>query len=153
MEIDSFKQFEKFLASHVPPKEAVFKNDAGIKRMGYFMKLLGNPQNKIKVIHIAGTSGKGSTAYLTGHILWSQGFRVGLSVSPHILDIRERMQIFDLPRKSKPQARAKNTRCASNLPSKKLILKYFSEIQPTIKVMGKSKYGPPTFFEICIIRN
>ncbi|HOF42778.1 MAG TPA: hypothetical protein PLF86_02915, partial [Candidatus Moranbacteria bacterium] len=51
MEIDSFKQFEKFLASHVPPKEAVFKNDAGIKRMGYFMKLLGNPQNKIKVIH------------------------------------------------------------------------------------------------------
>jgi dihydrofolate synthase/folylpolyglutamate synthase len=60
------------------------------------------------------------------------------------------MQIFDLPRKSKPQARAKNTRCASNLPSKKLILKYFSEIQPTIKVMGKSKYGPPTFFEICI---
>lgn len=104
--------------------------DIGIKRARYFMKLLGNPQNKIKVIHIAGTSGKGSTAFLISHILQSQGFEVGLSISPHVFDIRERMQINN------------------KLPDEKLVLRYFNHILPIIKEMEKSKYGSPTFFEI-----
>ncbi len=104
--------------------------DIGLKRAKFFMKLLGNPQNKIKVIHIAGTSGKGSTAHLTSHILKSQGFSVGLSISPHVFDIRERMQINN------------------ELPNEKLVLKYFNQILPSILHMEKSKYGMPTFFEI-----
>lgn len=94
------------------------------------MRLLGNPQNKLRVIHIAGTSGKGSTAYLTSHLLQSQGFRVGLSISPHIFDIRERIQINN------------------KFPTEKLILKYFNQILPTILKMEKCQYGMPTYFEI-----
>ncbi|EKE25165.1 MAG: hypothetical protein ACD_5C00267G0001 [uncultured bacterium] len=130
MKITNLKQFEEFLKSRIPSREALFVGDIGIKRAKYFMRLIGDPQNKIKVIHIAGTSGKGSTAYLTSHILQSQGFKIGLSISPHVFDIRERMQIDN------------------NLPSEKLILKHFNQILPIILKMEKSKYGSPTFFEI-----
>ncbi len=54
---------------------------------------LGNPQQDLKIIHVAGTSGKGSTTTLVSKILESQGFKVGTFVSPHIVDIRERIQI------------------------------------------------------------
>ncbi|HEX8974483.1 MAG TPA: Mur ligase family protein [Patescibacteria group bacterium] len=104
--------------------------DIGLRRAKYFMRLLGNPQNKIKVIHIAGTSGKGSTAHLMSRMLQSQGFNVGLSISPHVFDIRERFQISNSP------------------PNEKLVLEYFNQMLPTIRKMEKTKYGSPTFFEI-----
>lgn len=130
MKINDLQQFEDFLKTRIPSREALFMGDIGLKRARYFMKLLGNPQNKLKVVHVAGTSGKGSTAYLTSHILQSQGFKVGLSISPHIFDIRERMQIDNA------------------LPDKKLVLKYFNQILPIIQKMERTKYGSPTFFEI-----
>lgn len=132
MQIKTMPQFEAYLKARIPTREALFVGDLGLQRAKYFMRVLGNPQNKIKVIHIAGTSGKGSTAYLTSHLLQSQGFRVGLSISPHIFDIRERLQINN------------------KLPSKKLILKYFNQILPTILKMEKCRYGMPTYFEILV---
>lgn len=130
MKFKTLAQFEAFLQTRIPTRDALFMGDIGLKRAKFFMKLLGNPQNKLKVIHIAGTSGKGSTAHLISHILKSQGFSVGLSISPHIFDIRERMQINN------------------ELPSEKMVLKYFNQILPMILQMEKSKYGMPTFFEI-----
>ena len=57
------------------------------------MHLLGDPQEKLKIIHVAGTSGKGSTCYLISSLLESQGFKVGLHQSPHLTDVTERFQI------------------------------------------------------------
>ncbi|EKE20374.1 MAG: hypothetical protein ACD_8C00010G0003 [uncultured bacterium] len=130
MEIKNLAEFEDFLKSRIPTRADLFMGDIGLRRAKHFMKLIGNPQNEIKVIHIAGTSGKGSTAHLTSHILASQGFSVGLSISPHVFDIRERMQIND------------------QLPNEKMVLKYFNQILPMILKMEKSKFGMPTFFEI-----
>lgn len=56
-------------------------------------KLLGNPENKFKSIHVAGTNGKGSTSHLLASILQSAGFKVGLYTSPHLKDFRERIKI------------------------------------------------------------
>lgn len=56
-------------------------------------KLLGNPENKFKSIHIAGTNGKGSTSHLLASILQNAGFKVGLYTSPHLKDFRERIKI------------------------------------------------------------
>lgn len=56
-------------------------------------KLLGNPENKFKSIHIAGTNGKGSTSHLLASILQSAGYKVGLYTSPHLKDFRERIKI------------------------------------------------------------
>lgn len=55
--------------------------------------LLGNPQEQYPIIHIAGTNGKGSTAAFLSSLLQQEGFRVGLTTSPHLIDIRERIQV------------------------------------------------------------
>jgi dihydrofolate synthase/folylpolyglutamate synthase len=57
------------------------------------MEFLGNPQDKYKVIHVAGTSGKTSTAYYAAALLKAAGKRVGLNVSPHADTINERVQV------------------------------------------------------------
>lgn len=148
MQIKTFSQFEKFLHSRIPTREALFQGDLGLKRAKYFMKLLGNPQNKLRVIHIAGTSGKGSTAHIMSHVLQSHGFSVGLSISPHVLDIRERAQVFRSTAPAVSRTRTTKAGHANHLPSKKLVLKYFNEILPIILKMEKCPYGMPTFFEI-----
>ena len=52
-----------------------------------------NPHTKFKSIHIGGTNGKGSTSHMIASILQSQGYKVGLYTSPHLVDFRERMRI------------------------------------------------------------
>ncbi len=56
-------------------------------------KELGNPENKIKTIHIAGTNGKGSTSSMVASVLQEAGYKVGLYTSPHLKDFRERIKI------------------------------------------------------------
>ena len=55
--------------------------------------ILGNPQNDLKCIHIAGTNGKGSVTHIIASILQEQGYKVGVFVSPHYKDYRERIKI------------------------------------------------------------
>lgn len=55
--------------------------------------LLGNPENKFKSIHIAGTNGKGSTSHLIASVLQEAGYKTGLYTSPHLKDFRERIKI------------------------------------------------------------
>ena len=57
------------------------------------LERLGNPDKKLKYIHIAGTNGKGSTAAFCSSSLFEAGFKTGLFTSPHILSYRERIQI------------------------------------------------------------
>ena len=54
---------------------------------------LGNPQNKFKTIHIAGTNGKGSTSHMLASILQEAGYKTGLYTSPHLYDFRERIKV------------------------------------------------------------
>ena len=54
---------------------------------------LGNPQNKFKSIHVAGTNGKGSTSHMLAAILQTAGYKTGLYTSPHLNDFRERIKI------------------------------------------------------------
>lgn len=56
-------------------------------------RLLGNPENKFKSIHIAGTNGKGSTSHMLASVLQAAGYRTGLYTSPHLKDFRERIKI------------------------------------------------------------
>ena len=65
----------------------------GLHRMQEMMEKMGNPQKKLKFIHIAGTNGKGSTAAMTASILTKAGYKTGLFTSPFIYRFHERMQI------------------------------------------------------------
>ena len=62
--------------------------------MGNLLKELGNPQKKLKFVHIAGTNGKGSTAAFTASILAASGYTTGLFTSPHIERFSERVRVL-----------------------------------------------------------
>lgn len=72
---------------------AVFKNEKSFERSKEILASLGDPQNSHPAIHVAGTSGKGSVCYLIDAILRAHGKKTSLLVSPHVYDIRERIQI------------------------------------------------------------
>jgi len=70
---------------------AAYKAD--LRNTTALCKILGNPENKFKSIHIAGTNGKGSTSHLLSSVLQESGFKTGLFTSPHLKDFRERIKI------------------------------------------------------------
>lgn len=65
----------------------------GLSRIKALLDRMGNPQNELKFVHIAGTNGKGSTLAFTSEILRAAGYRVGRYVSPTIADYLERFQV------------------------------------------------------------
>ena len=65
----------------------------GLARMQNLMDHLGNPEKDLQCIHIAGTNGKGSLAAMTSSILTAAGYKTGLTISPYVVDFRERFQI------------------------------------------------------------
>lgn len=72
---------------------ARFRIELGLERIEKILKLLGNPQDDFKIIHIAGTNGKGSVCAITAKILECAGFKTALYTSPHLVDYTERMKI------------------------------------------------------------
>ena len=70
-----------------------FGSQLGLDRMRKLLKLLKNPQDKLKFIHVAGTNGKGSTVKMSDEILQKAGYKVGIYTSPFVIDFRERFQI------------------------------------------------------------
>lgn len=64
-----------------------------VERAGKLLELLGNPDKNLKIIHIAGTNGKGSVCSYIDDILKKSGYKTGLFTSPHLVTIRERIQV------------------------------------------------------------
>ena len=67
--------------------------DLSLVRIEALMKKLGNPQEKMKIIHVAGTNGKGSICSMTSSVLIESGFKVGVYTSPHLRKYNERITI------------------------------------------------------------
>lgn len=78
----------------------------GLYRMEAILEALGNPERKLKSIHIAGTNGKGSTAAMITAFAKAHGLRVGTFTSPHMDIIRERIQLDGVPLEEEPFGQA-----------------------------------------------
>lgn len=65
----------------------------GLDRMKNLLQHLGNPEQDLQCVHIAGTNGKGSLAAMTAAILTAAGYKTGLTISPYVVEFRERFQI------------------------------------------------------------
>ena len=65
----------------------------GLDRIGELCERLGNPQNKLKFIHVAGTNGKGSFCSMLESVLRKAGYKTGLYTSPYIKEFNERMRV------------------------------------------------------------
>lgn len=79
-----------------PPRRRQ-KGALSLKRPQRLLKELGDPQNGLRCVHIAGSKGKGSVAAMLTQMLMGNGLKVGLYTSPHIVDVRERIVINDDP--------------------------------------------------------
>lgn len=81
-----FQRINYERTTDIPYRSRNFKLD----RMQAFMHALGNPEGKLKIIHVAGTKGKGSTSAFLSNILWKAGYHVGRFTSPHLERLEER---------------------------------------------------------------
>ena len=70
----------------------VFGSKPGLERISELLNKLGNPQNDLKFIHVAGTNGKGSVCTMLSNIYMKAGLKTGLYTSPYVVDFRERIQ-------------------------------------------------------------
>ena len=71
----------------------MFHIEPGLSRMNSVLEVLGHPERRFKVIHIAGTNGKGSVSACLESVLRTSGYKTGLYTSPHLVDLRERIQV------------------------------------------------------------
>jgi dihydrofolate synthase / folylpolyglutamate synthase len=95
---NSYNRAVKYLVHEVPKtSRKVFDDDSTLKKNQHLAAALNNSQNVHPAIHVAGTSGKGTICYLIDTILRAHSKYTGMFVSPHVYDIRERIQINGQP--------------------------------------------------------
>jgi len=82
----------------------------GNARMEALLQGLGSPHKTLRVVHVAGTKGKGSTVAMAAAILQAAGYKTGQYLSPYVYDVRERIQINAVPIPQADFARTNRTR-------------------------------------------
>jgi dihydrofolate synthase/folylpolyglutamate synthase len=110
-----------------------FGINLGLGRIRSLLERLGNPERSLKVVHIGGTNGIGSTSAFLAAILRAAGYRVGMYISPHLEDYRERMTIN------------------GEWISKADLFSVLKEIKPHLQDMVDSGTEHPTEFEISTV--
>jgi len=91
----NYKETLNYLFSRLPmyQRKGITAYKTDLNNIIVASKKLGNPHEKFKSVHIAGTNGKGSTAHILSSILQESGYKIGLYTSPHLKDFRERIKI------------------------------------------------------------
>ncbi|MBO4433641.1 MAG: bifunctional folylpolyglutamate synthase/dihydrofolate synthase [Clostridia bacterium] len=92
----------------------------GLSRIKELCRLLGDPQEKVKYIHVAGTNGKGSVCAMLNEILIRSGLKTGLFTSPHLCCFEERIRVggFDMPKSRLAEIIGKVKNCADKMSDK-----------------------------------
>jgi dihydrofolate synthase/folylpolyglutamate synthase len=107
--------------------------DLKLERMIALLDRLGNPHRHLRVVHVAGSKGKGSTAALVASILRRAGHCTGLFTSPHLCRVEERIQVDDEPISSRE------------------LTALLNEVAPAVRALdaqGAAEHGSATFFEV-----
>ena len=102
----------------------------GLERIREILKRAGNPQDKYKIVHIAGTNGKGSTAAFYDFALRETGLKVGRFTSPHLSSYRERITVN------------------GELIPEDDLAEVVTELQSIVEAVAADGFGPPTEFEL-----
>ena len=122
--MNSEKTLEKLQATKRGEK------DNSLNRMRSLMLELKNPEKNLKIIHVAGTNGKGSVSKILNDVLIKNGYNVGLFSSPYIYDFRERIQINN------------------NLIEKENVMKFYNEVLDAEYKIMKKGYTKLSQFEV-----
>ena len=93
-----YAQALAFWFGHVNYEQrAPASGDLKLDRMRALLRLLGEPHTRLRVIHVAGSKGKGSTSAMLASVLRRAGYRTGLFTSPHLTRVEERFQVDGVP--------------------------------------------------------
>lgn len=111
-------------------KVGMFGSNYGLERTYRILEILGSPQNNIKIIHVAGTNGKGSITAMITSLLREYGFKVGMYTSPFLEVFEERIQINN-----------------TNIP-KEVLGELVGEVKNAVDTVVSEGYSHPTEFEI-----
>jgi len=103
----------------------------GLENTFRLAELVGNPQNRLRFIHVAGTNGKGSTCAMLESIYRAAGLRVGLFTSPHLVSFRERIQVN------------------GQLIAERQVVEQVQAIRKVLENFPKDRH--PTFFEVVTV--
>jgi dihydrofolate synthase/folylpolyglutamate synthase len=103
---------------------------AGLTRPRALFGALGDPQDRFRAVHVAGTAGKGSVSTFVASLLRAHGFRVGTHLSPHVYCLLERFQVDGRP------------------ASAELVDATLTRIRPAVEAVEQAGHGRPSFFEV-----
>ena len=104
-----------------------------LEQVRAFLEELGNPDEELQIIHVAGTNGKGSVCADLTSVLREAGYHVGTFVSPHLVDIRERFLLDGIP------------------VSEEVFERSFQKVLSDVQMMTSRGYCHPTFFEFVFL--
>jgi dihydrofolate synthase / folylpolyglutamate synthase len=133
--VDTYEQAIEFLFGRINYERvtgiAFSSDDQKLVRMRRLLEQIGNPHEGLKVIHVAGTKGKGSTSAMAAAILTASGYKTGLYTSPHVSAFEERMMVDGNP------------------PSPTQFVDLVNRLIEPIERMDQATEGPgPTYFEL-----
>ena len=137
--LDTFIDYER-----IP--QYPYRQSLKLGRIKGFLKMLSNPQDDLKCIHIAGTKGKGSTCAFIASILRQAQFKTGFYTSPHLSSFRERIRILNpITNHQFPIAETD----FEGMISQEELISLIERLKPYIeKYSSQSQYGALSFFEI-----
>lgn len=104
-----------------------------LEQVRAFLEELGNPDEELQIIHVAGTNGKGSVCADLTSVLREAGYHVGTFVSPHLVDIRERFLLDGTP------------------VAEEVFERSFQKVLSAVQIMTSRGYCHPTFFEFVFL--
>lgn len=107
-----------------------FGMNLGLKRIQALLERLNNPERQLRIIHVGGTNGKGSTSIMIAQILWEAGYKAGIFTSPHLHDFRERFVIN------------------KQMISKSEVIRQVNQLRPHLEKLVAGGMEHPTEFEV-----
>ncbi len=107
-----------------------FGSKLGLERILRLLTILGNPQNQVKHLHVAGTNGKGSVTSMLASALYAAGYRTGMYISPYLEDFRERISLN------------------GKMISKEALVRVAQSVKSAVGQVIDEGYDEPTEFEI-----